>query len=358
MAKFSSLFLFADDSKCSKKVDSSNDCILLQEDLDRFYQWSLHSQLSFNLGKSSQLSFCSVRHTPMVFSYSINGQPLPRNSSVKDLGILFTSNLSWSEHIKSIVSKGYQTLGLLRRAFPSTTPVRAKKLLFLSLVLPKLSYCSPIWRPNLVKDITVLEGVQRRATKFILNDYSSDYKSRLQSLHLLPLMYRLELNDIMFFVSSVKNPSPHFNILNYFTFCHHSISTRSATKSKLQLSFSSSSLVHHSFFHRLPRLWNSLPEIDLSRSIVSIKQFVTERLIDHFNDHFNPDDPCTYHFLCPCYRCSHFPTSSSLSRWFSFFNQVRVQIPVICIPSGQTSPLLPFSFRFFFFPVFWSVKFK
>ena len=123
MAKFSSLFLFADDSKCSKKVDSSDDCTLLQEDLDRFYQWSLHSLLSFNLGKSSQLSFCSVCHTPLVFSYRINGQPFPRNSSVKDLGILFTSDLSWSEHIKSIVSKGYQTLGLLRRAFPSTTPV-------------------------------------------------------------------------------------------------------------------------------------------------------------------------------------------------------------------------------------------
>ena len=158
----------------------------------------------------------------------------------------------------------------------------------------------------------------------------------------------------MFLVSLVKNPSPHFNILNYFTFCHHSISTRSATKTKLQLSFSSSSLVHHSFFHRLPRLWNSLPEIDLSRSIVSIKQFVTERLIDHFNDHFNPDDPCTYHFLCPCYRCSHFPLLPLFLA--DFFYQVRVQIPVICINSDQTLPLLPFSFRFFL-SVFWSVKF-
>ena len=124
------------------------------------YHCSLQSGEVFSI----KFLFCSSS-PPLVFSYSINGQPLSRNSSVKDLGILFTSNLSWSEHIKSIVSKGYQTLGLLRRAFPSTTPVRAKRLLFLSLVLPKLSYCSPIWRPNLVKDITVLEGVQRRATK-------------------------------------------------------------------------------------------------------------------------------------------------------------------------------------------------
>ena len=171
-------------------------------------------------------------------------------------------------------------------------------------------------------------------------------------------MYRLELNDIMFslqkMTSSVKNPSPHFNIPIYFTFCHHSISTRSATKTKLQLSFSSSSLVHHSFFHRLPRLWNSLPEIDLSRSIVSIKQFVTERLIDHFNDHFNPDDPCTYHFLCPCYRCSHFPTSSSLSRWFFLSSAGSDTSYLYPLRPNLASPSVLFPF---FLSVFWSVKF-
>ena len=120
--------------------------------------------------------------------------------------MLFSSDLSWGEHIRSIASRGYQTIGLLRRAFPASTPVRTKKLLFLSLVLPKLTYCSPILRPNLIKDILLLESVQRRATKFILNDYSSDYKTRLTSLKLLPLMYRLELNDIMFLSHLLRTP--------------------------------------------------------------------------------------------------------------------------------------------------------
>ncbi len=74
-------------------------------------------------------------------------------------------------------------------------------------MLPHLSYCSPIWRPTLVKDIMALERIQRRATKFILSDYSSTYKSRLRSLNLLPLMYQLELNDILFFISCIKDPS-------------------------------------------------------------------------------------------------------------------------------------------------------
>ncbi len=65
-------------------------------------------------------------------------------------------------------------------------------------------YCSPIWRTYLIKDITALENIQRRATKFILNDFFSDYKTRLISLHILPLIMQLELNDLHFFLKWLK----------------------------------------------------------------------------------------------------------------------------------------------------------
>ena len=38
-----------------------------------------------------------------------------------------------------------------------------------------------------------------RATKYILNDFKSNYRSRLVSLQLLPLSMTLELNDIISF---------------------------------------------------------------------------------------------------------------------------------------------------------------
>ena len=82
-------------------------------------------------------------------------------------------------------------------------------------------YCSPVWRPQFIKDIKVIERVQRRATKFILDDYRTDYKSRLTSLNMLPLMMQFELNDIIFFVSSLKNPTDSFNILVLTTLYVH-----------------------------------------------------------------------------------------------------------------------------------------
>ena len=60
-----------------------------------------------------------------------------------------------------------------------------------------------------MKDILTIEKIQRRATKFILNDFSSDYKSRLISLGLLPLMFIYELFDILFFLKCLKRTMLH-----------------------------------------------------------------------------------------------------------------------------------------------------
>ena len=62
-------------------------------------------------------------------------------------------------------------------------------MLYISLVRSKLIYSSQLWNPYLIKDIVMLERIQRCATKFILNDYTSSYKSRLLKLNILPLMY-------------------------------------------------------------------------------------------------------------------------------------------------------------------------
>ena len=65
-------------------------------------------------------------------------------------------------------------------------------------------YCSCLWKPYLLSDIELLERVQRRATKYILNDYTSNYKERLLRLKLLPMMYIYDLADIMFFYKISK----------------------------------------------------------------------------------------------------------------------------------------------------------
>ena len=66
------------------------------------------------------------------------------------------------------------TLGLVQRTFSTTIPSSAKVKLYISIIRSQLLYCSPMWRPKYIKK---LEQLQRRATKYILNDYVSNYKS-------------------------------------------------------------------------------------------------------------------------------------------------------------------------------------
>ena len=299
---FSTLLLFVDDTKCFKPIRCYTDTCLLQQDLNILTNWSNDWKISFNESKCTLLRFCSSPQTTCQSNYTINHQQLSPTDSHTDLGIVMSADLSWQKHYDLISSRAYKTLGLLRRTFNTTNSVHIKKLLYLSLVRSQLTYCSTIWRPYLHKDILMLEKIQRRATEFILNDYSSDYKSSLVSLRLLPLMMLFELNDIIFFVKSLNCITSSFNILNYVSFCEHG--TRSSTYHKLKQSVSCTNKTKHFYFNRLPHLWNSLPTIDLNQPLPTIISELKQFFWNHFIANYNPLNTCTLHYQCPCYKCS------------------------------------------------------
>ena len=95
------------------------------------------------------------------------------------------------------------------------TPYTLKRPFNLALVRSEFVYGSHLWRPQFINDIVALERIQKFATKFVLNNYSMDYKSRLVELKILPLMYFFELAAIVFFLQSIKNTTTSFDISNY-----------------------------------------------------------------------------------------------------------------------------------------------
>ena len=147
-----------------------------------------------------------------------------------------------------------------------------------------------------MKDI---EHLQWRATKFILNDFISDYKTRLPKLKLLPLMYIFKLSDIMFFIKSIKCPTNSFNIFNFMSFFN---SPRSRGL-KLLHNPSNTNKQQHFYFVRICRLWNALPTSDITISIQTIKNKIKSHFWDHFTRFFDPRDPHQLHYLCPCSQC-------------------------------------------------------
>ena len=95
--------------------------------------------------------------------------------------VVFRSQMVWYTMVKS-----YKVLGLLRRVFSSVHCPRAETFSTYSWFF-SLLYCSPICRPHL--PFTILapwkQRVQRRAIKFILNNYVSNCRLCLLDLNFL-----------------------------------------------------------------------------------------------------------------------------------------------------------------------------
>ena len=65
-------------------------------------------------------------------------------NSENDLGVTITSDLTWNEHIKTILAKANK----MKRKCAKDLKADTFKLLYMSLVRSNLSYCSQVWAPQ------------------------------------------------------------------------------------------------------------------------------------------------------------------------------------------------------------------
>ena len=110
----SNLRLLADDSLLYCAIDIPQDCLALQEDLDKLSQWSYKWQMSFNVSKCKSLSITRKRN-PYLHQYTMNGQELDSVKSHPYLGVELTQSLNWNNHINNITTKANRSLGFIKR---------------------------------------------------------------------------------------------------------------------------------------------------------------------------------------------------------------------------------------------------
>ena len=161
--------LFADDCLMYRKVSTTDDCKLLQEDLDNLIKWEQQWQMQFNPDKCEVLTITKKRN-PLHHNYSIHSHSLQYVDSAKYLGLNISKNLCWNTHVDAVTKKANNTLAFLRKNI-SSCPQSAKERAFTTFVRPTLEYAAAVWDPPTQRNITALERVQRRGARFITNDY-------------------------------------------------------------------------------------------------------------------------------------------------------------------------------------------
>ena len=179
------LILYADDILYHKPVDSEHDVNELQLDVEQILNWIKSNGLMPNSAKTQVLPVTCSRE-PLDVNIVIDNHPIPTSSSVKYLGVILSSDLTWSKHIERTCKKANRSLGLLHRKFSQAQPSLRKKI-FRSVILPQLDYCSSVWDPHLKKDISALDKVQKFAARVVTKQWRQDYPALMSTLNWHPL---------------------------------------------------------------------------------------------------------------------------------------------------------------------------
>jgi hypothetical protein len=163
--------LFADDCLLYRNINSVDDHVVLQNDLLSLEQWANRWGMKFNAKKCNILRVS--RSKPSTCFYQLCDHILEEVDSCKYLGLSISNDLKWEEHVDTVCNKGNRTLGFLRRNL-RYAPRKLKEQAYIAMVRSTLEYSATVWDPCLKKDINKIHRVEKRAARFIANDYRYD----------------------------------------------------------------------------------------------------------------------------------------------------------------------------------------
>ena len=146
LSEASQLVLYADDILLYRPIKCQSDYSVLQQEINAINSWVEDNYPQFNISKCKHMQISRKRHTiTSPAPLTIASHQLEEVECFKYLGLLFTSDLSWTQHIESICAKARRLLGLLYRRFYQQSQPETLLRLYISLVRPHLPSMESIY---------------------------------------------------------------------------------------------------------------------------------------------------------------------------------------------------------------------
>lgn len=270
---------FADDAKLYTEVLTGNNIDDLQSSLDLLSNWARTWQLSIAYKKCSTIDIAQSKKVDSFCGNNIEGNVLDSKYEVNDLGVLFDNSLSFSPHILQIVCKAKQRVFLLFRVF-RTRDIRLLTIAYKSYILPLMDYCSTVWSPTTLENITNLESVQKLFTWRLPGLQFYSYADRLRIVKMPTLELRRLRSDLVLCYKILNGfvvgpPKNYGLILNNRQSRGHS--------QKLFKEHASVSARRNFFSIRVIDPWNALPaEVIQSGSVCLFKSNLVKYNLTQF----------------------------------------------------------------------------
>lgn len=158
--------LFADDSSLYYSASSINDIEgIINHDLRILASWASQWLINFNALKTEAILFTlrQIGSHPELF---LNGTAIKFVSEHKHLGLSFSNNGQWHNHIDNIISSASKIIGIMRKLKFSFTRLALNQI-YLSYLLPVMEYSCVVWDGCSALDCNSLQKIQNEAARIV-----------------------------------------------------------------------------------------------------------------------------------------------------------------------------------------------
>lgn len=236
--------MYADDLKASSEINSDDDCINLQKNIDKIVEFSRNNGLVLNVDKCAIMTFTKRTSTAITYNYSIDNQLLERKDCMRDLGVIFDKKLNFSAHIDKISKKGRQMCGFIIRNSKHFKNHKTEVALYKSLARSHLEYASEIWSSAADCHLRTVEKVQHNFIRYLARKYFNDRNFQIDYSYyenvfkIEPVHQRRAFKDVSLVIKSFNGDTDSSSYLHLFNlhaplrkFREHSTFRPTASKS-------------------------------------------------------------------------------------------------------------------------------
>ena len=176
---------------------------VINSDLQKIATWSSSWLVTFNPLKTESMIFSRKRDRPIHPPLLMNNVPIESVRSHKHIGLTFTDDAKWKDHISSILNKAWQRLGMLR-SLKFMLSRSSLENMYLNFIRPLLEYGDVVWDNCTAELKNDIESVQNEAARIVsvatklcnihtlLADLRWDTLACRRRKHRLTLLYKMK----------------------------------------------------------------------------------------------------------------------------------------------------------------------
>uniref|UniRef100_A0A3Q3MWV1 Reverse transcriptase domain-containing protein n=1 Tax=Labrus bergylta TaxID=56723 RepID=A0A3Q3MWV1_9LABR len=255
---------YTDDIQLYISINSitTETCSTLTNCLNEIKTWMHTNFLSLNYAKSDIIIIGPKSLTNSIhnFSFTIDNSTLSPFPHIRNLGVIFDSQLSFDHHVTQLTRTAFFHLKNIARLRPLLSFSAAETLIH-AFITSRLDYCNSILFGTPSKVLNKLQYIQNSAARLLTHLRTCEHITPvLQNLHWLPVPYRIQFKILLLTHKALNHQAPSY--LTALLHPHTPVRVRRSSKANLlspPLRTKHRTWGDRAFSIAAPSLWNSLP---------------------------------------------------------------------------------------------------